>query len=62
MQHWYNMSIPAMEDDLHEITSMGLFAVLSLDNSVPEHTTIMNFRLLLEKHKLSRQLFKEMNR
>ena len=62
MQHWYNMSDPAMEDALYEITSMRLFADLSLDNPIPDHTTIMNFRHLLEKHKLSRQLFKEVNK
>jgi IS5 family transposase len=48
MQHWYNMSDPAMEDALYEITSMRLFADLSLDNPIPDHTTIMNFRHLLE--------------
>jgi IS5 family transposase len=62
MQHWYNMSDPAMEDALYEITSMRLFADLSLDKPIPDHTTIMNFRHLLEKHKLSRPLFKEVNR
>ena len=62
MQHWYNMSDPAMEDALYEITSMRLFAGLSLDRAIPDHTTIMNFRHLLEKHKLSRQLFKEVNK
>jgi len=59
MQHCYNMSDPAIEDALYEITSMRLFAGLSLDSAIPDHTTIMNFRHLLEKHKLSRQLFKE---
>ncbi|WP_236037353.1 IS5 family transposase [Marinomonas vulgaris] len=62
MQHWYNMSDPAMEDALYEITSMRLFAGLSLDNAIPDHTTIMNFRHLLEKHKLSRQLFQGVNK
>ena len=62
MQHWYNMSDPAMEDALYEITSMRLFAGLSLDSAIPDHTTIMNFRHLLEKHQLSRQLFKEVNK
>lgn len=50
-----------MEDELYEITSMRLFAELSLDSTIPDHTTIMNFRHLLEKYKLSRQLFKEVN-
>jgi IS5 family transposase len=34
MQHWYNMSDPAMEDALYEITSMRFFADLSLDNPI----------------------------
>lgn len=56
------MSDLAMEDALYVITSMRLFAYLWLDKPTPDHTTIMNFRHLLEKHKLSRQLFKEVNR
>ncbi len=56
MQHWYNMNDPAIEDPLYEITSMRFFADLSLDSHIPDHTTIMNFRHLLEKHKHSRQL------
>jgi len=51
-----------MKDALNEVTSMRLFAGLSLDNSIPDHTIIMNFRYLLEKHKLSPLLFKEVNR
>ncbi len=61
MQNWYNMSDPAMEDALYEITSMRLFAGLSLEGAIPDHTTIMNFRHLLEQHKLGRKLFKEVN-
>ncbi len=61
MQQWYNLSDPAMEDVLYEIASMRWFAGLSLDNAIPDHTTIMNFRHLLEKHKLARTLFKEVN-
>jgi IS5 family transposase len=34
MQHWYNMSDPAMEDALYEITSMCLCADLSLDSPI----------------------------
>lgn len=62
LQHWYNISDPAIEDTLYEITSMRLFAGLSLDSPIHNYTTIMSFRHLLEKHKLSRQLFKEVNR
>ena len=50
MQHWYNLSDGAMEDALYEIASMRLFARLSLDSALPDRTTIMNFRHLLEQH------------
>ncbi len=62
MQHWYNLSDGVMEDALYEIASMRLFARLSLDSALPDRTTIMNFRHLLEQHQLARQLFKTINR
>ena len=61
MQQWYSLSDPAMEDTLYEIASMRLFAGLSLDQSIPDHTTIMNFRHLLERKKLARKIFNEVN-
>lgn len=56
MQNCYNISDPAMEDALYEITSMRLFAGLSLEGVITNHKTIMNFRHLLEKHKLGRNV------
>lgn len=61
LQQWYSLSDPAMEDALYEIASMRLFTNLSLDNPIPDHTTIMNFRHLLERHGLGRQIFEEVN-
>ena len=61
MQQWYSMSDPAMEDALYEIASMRLFAGLSLDRAIPDHTTIMNFRHLLERYGLARQIFNEVS-
>ncbi|MEN3788682.1 IS5 family transposase [Aeromonas veronii] len=61
MQQWYNLSDGAMEDVLYEIASMRLFAKLSLDQAIPDRTTIMNFRHLLEQHQLARQLFDAVN-
>jgi len=61
MQHWYNMSDPAMEDALYEIHSMRKFAGLSLER-IPDETTILNFRHLLEKHKLGEKIFKEIGK
>jgi len=61
LQHWYNLSDGAMEDALYEIASMRLFAHLSLDGAIPDQTTIMNFRHLLDQHQLARQLFETIN-
>ena len=61
MQQWYSLSDETMEDALYEIASMRQFAHLSLDKAIPDRTTIMNFRHLLEKNKLTRQLFKTVN-
>jgi len=61
MQQWYSLSDEAMEDALYEIASMRQFGHLSLDKAIPDRTTIMNFRHLLEKHKLTRKLFKTVN-
>ena len=58
MQQWYTLGDEAMEDALYEIASMRQFAQQSLDKAIPDRTTIMNFRHMLEKHKLTRQLFK----
>ena len=40
---------------------MRQLAKLSLDKAIPDRTTIMNFRHLPEKHKLTRKLFKTVN-
>jgi transposase, IS5 family len=61
MQLVYNLSDPAMEDALYEIESMRRFAGLRLDR-IPDETTILNFRHLLERHELGKKLFKRINR
>jgi IS5 family transposase len=61
MQLVYNLSDPAMEDALYEIESMRRFAGLKLDR-IPDETTILNFRHLLERQGLGRKLFKQINR
>jgi Transposase and inactivated derivatives, IS5 family len=62
MQLFYNLSDSAMEDSLYEIESMRRFAGLSLSGPIPDETTILNFRHLLERQKLGEALFKEVNR
>lgn len=62
MQLFYNLSDPAMEDALYEIESMRRFAGLRLSDSLPDETTILNFRHLLERHKLGTAIFKTVNK
>lgn len=57
MQQWYALSDPAMEDALYEIASMRRFAGLELlDDALPDETTILKFRRLLERHALTAQM------
>jgi len=61
LQLIYNYSDPAMEDALYEIESLRRFAGLRLIERIPDETTILNFRHLLETHGLGRSLFEEIN-
>jgi IS5 family transposase len=57
MQQWYNLSDPAMEDSLIEVPTMRRFAGIDLiSDRIPDETTILSFRHLLEKHDLRRHL------
>lgn len=62
MQQWYAMSDPGMEDALYEIESMRRFAGLELvEDAIPDETTILKFRRLLERQKLTEQLLAAIN-
>jgi IS5 family transposase len=52
LQNWFGYSDPAMEEALYETTILRQFSGLSLDR-IPDETTILNFRRLLEKHELA---------
>ncbi|MCA8838172.1 MAG: IS5 family transposase [Proteobacteria bacterium] len=52
MQNWFGYSDPAMEEALYETTILRQFAGLTLER-IPDETTILNFRRLLEKHELA---------
>ena len=63
MQQWYGLSDPAMEDALYDIESMRRFADIDIAvDVVPDETTILNFRHLLEKYNLTQQMFEKTNR
>lgn len=58
MQHWFNLSDPAMEDALYDSESMRRFAGIELaEDTVPDESTILRFRHLLEQHQLSEAIF-----
>ena len=53
MQQWYSLSDPAMEDALIEVATIRRFAGIDLvSDRIPDETTILSFRHLLEKHDL----------
>ena len=52
MQNWFGYSDPAMEEALYETTILRQFSGQSLER-IPDETTILNFRRLLEKHELA---------
>jgi IS5 family transposase len=56
MQQWFNLSDPAMEEALYDINSMRQFAQLP-GGRVPDETTILNFRHLLEEHDIADGIF-----
>jgi len=59
LQQWYDLSDPAMEDALIEVATMRRFAGIALiSDRIPDETTILTFRHLLEKHDLGQQIFK----
>ncbi len=58
MQQWYSLSDPAMEDALIEVPTMRRFAGIDIiSDRIPDETTILAFRHLLEKHNLGEQIF-----
>ena len=61
VQLFYNLSDPGMEDLLCEVESVRRFAGLRLTGPLPDETTMLNFRHLLEKHDLGGALFAEIN-
>ena len=59
VQLCYNLSDPGMEDLLYEAESVRRFAGLTLRNPLPDESTILHFRHLLEEHQLGQGLFGE---
>ena len=58
LQQWFNLSDPQAEDTIYDSESMRRFARVELgDDKIPDESTILRFRHLLEKHRLSEAIF-----
>ena len=61
MQNWFGLSDPAMEEALYENTPMRVFARLSTSKPIPDETTILHFRHLLEENDLAPEILRRVN-
>jgi IS5 family transposase len=62
LQSWYGLSDPGLEEALDDTLSFRDFVGLSLEDPVPDHSTLWRFREALVKRGLSERLFAEINR
>ena len=62
LQQWFGLSDPAMEEGLHDVPLYREFAGLDgWTQRLPDETTILRFRHLLQKHKLADQMLATVN-
>lgn len=61
MQQWFTLSDPAMEEALHDVPLFREFAGLNYQTRLPDESTILRFRHLLEEHKLAEQILLTVN-
>jgi transposase, IS5 family len=62
MQQWFTLSDPAMEEALHDMPLFREFAGLGgWSDRLPDETTILRFRHLLEEHKLTPKILQTVN-
>ncbi len=62
LQQWFDLSDPQAEDAIYDSESMRRFAGVELaDDVIPDETTILRFRHLLEEHELPRAIFAVVN-
>src|SRR5436309_1183557 len=59
LQQWYGLPDPELEEALADRLSFRRFVGLSLDQEVPDHSTLWRFREALGRERLSRKVFAE---
>jgi transposase, IS5 family len=58
LQQWYNLSDPGVEEAIYDRNSFQKFLGIDLlSSNIPDETTILNFRHLLEKNKIQEKFF-----
>jgi IS5 family transposase len=63
LQHWFNLADEAMEEALYDSAALRAFVGIDLGREpVPDATSLLRFRHLLEKHQLGEALFAEVGR
>ncbi|WP_218313639.1 IS5 family transposase [Halomonas sp. 18071143] len=61
LQQWYALADEALEDAIYDSQAMRDFIGIDLVSSVPDATTLLRFRHLLEQHALTQRIFEEIN-
>ena len=62
LQQWYGLADEALEDALYDSQALRTFAGIDLGTqAVPDATTLLGFRHLLEAHDLTQAIFREVN-
>ena len=62
MQNWFNLSDAAIEDAIYDSYAMRSFMHIDFfTEQVPDSTTLLKFRHLLEVHKIGEQIFADVN-
>jgi IS5 family transposase len=62
LQQWFDLSDPGAEEALYDSESMRRFVRIDLgEDVIPDESTILKFRHLLERHTLTEALFTEVN-
>jgi IS5 family transposase len=62
LQQWFGLSDPGMEEALYDSECMRRFVGIDCAReTIPDESTILKFRHLLEKHQLTEALFTQIN-
>lgn len=62
LQHWFELSDPGAKEALYDSRAMRQFVRIDLGKEpVPDETTMLNFRHLMERHNLGDEMFRLIN-